>query len=62
MCRCSNYGRPGRAREPWPTLDASSTLVPGTFWSGLVDEVHIYTRAVKPQQLTHSAKIEWPAA
>jgi L-ascorbate metabolism protein UlaG (beta-lactamase superfamily) len=29
-------------------LGAGSALVPGTFWSGLIDEVCIYTRAVEP--------------
>ena len=27
---------------------AGSTLAPGTFWSGLIDDVRIYNRAVKP--------------
>jgi subtilisin family serine protease len=30
------------------TIGAGSTLAPGTFWSGLIDEVRIYDRAVKP--------------
>jgi hypothetical protein len=29
-------------------LGAGSTLAPGTFWSGLIDDVRIYNRAVKP--------------
>ncbi len=27
---------------------AASTLAPGTFWSGLIDDVRIYSRAVRP--------------
>ncbi len=30
------------------TIGAGSTLAPGTFWSGLIDDVRIYDRAVKP--------------
>lgn len=30
------------------TIGAGSTLAPGTFWSGLIDDVRIYNRAVKP--------------
>jgi hypothetical protein len=29
-------------------LGVGSTLAPGTFWSGLIDDVRIYNRAVKP--------------
>ena len=29
-------------------LGAGSTLAPASFWSGLIDEVRIYNRAVKP--------------
>ena len=29
-------------------LGAGSALVPGTFWSGLIDDVRIYNRAVQP--------------
>jgi len=29
-------------------VGAGSTLTPGTFWSGLIDDVRIYDRAVKP--------------
>jgi L-ascorbate metabolism protein UlaG (beta-lactamase superfamily) len=29
-------------------IGAGSTLAPGTFWSGLIDDVRIYARAVKP--------------
>ncbi len=29
-------------------LGAGSTLAPGTFWAGLIDDVRIYDRAVKP--------------
>jgi hypothetical protein len=29
-------------------IGAGSTLAPGTFWSGLIDDVRIYDRAVKP--------------
>jgi hypothetical protein len=29
-------------------VGAGSTLVAGTFWSGLIDDVRIYSRAVKP--------------
>jgi len=29
-------------------IGAGSTLAPGTFWSGLIDDVRIYNRAVKP--------------
>jgi L-ascorbate metabolism protein UlaG (beta-lactamase superfamily) len=29
-------------------LGAGSELTPGTFWSGLIDDVRLYTRAVKP--------------
>jgi len=29
-------------------IGAGSTFAPGTFWSGLIDEVRIYNRAVKP--------------
>ena len=29
-------------------LGAGGTLTPGTFWSGLIDDVRIYDRAVKP--------------
>jgi hypothetical protein len=29
-------------------IGASSTLAPGSFWSGLIDDVRIYDRAVKP--------------
>ena len=29
-------------------LGTGSTLAPGTFFSGLVDDVRIYNRAVKP--------------
>ena len=30
------------------TLGAGKTLAPGTFWSGLIDDVRIYDQAVKP--------------
>ena len=30
------------------TIGAASTPAPGTFWSGLIDDVRIYNRAVKP--------------
>ncbi|MBP7053247.1 MAG: PD40 domain-containing protein [Phycisphaerae bacterium] len=45
------------ASDALPTLDVSSvrlvigtgkTLAPGTFWSGLIDDVRVYNRAVKP--------------
>jgi hypothetical protein len=29
-------------------LGAGSALAPGSFWSGLLDDVRIYNRAVKP--------------
>ena len=29
-------------------IGAGSTLAPGTFWSGLIDDVRIYSRAVLP--------------
>jgi len=29
-------------------LGAGSTLAPGNFWSGLIDDVRIYNRAVSP--------------
>jgi len=29
-------------------IGAGSTLAPGTFWSGLIDDVRIYNRAVRP--------------
>ncbi len=29
-------------------LGASKTMTPGTFWSGLIDDVRIYSRAVRP--------------
>ncbi len=29
-------------------LGTGKDLAPGTFWSGLIDDVRIYTRAVKP--------------
>ncbi|MCX5646120.1 MAG: LamG domain-containing protein [Phycisphaerae bacterium] len=29
-------------------IGAGSTLAPGSFWSGLIDDVRIYNRAVKP--------------
>jgi hypothetical protein len=29
-------------------IGAGSELMPGTFWSGLIDDVRIYDRAVKP--------------
>jgi hypothetical protein len=29
-------------------VGAGSTLAPGTFWSGLIDDIRIYDRAVKP--------------
>ncbi len=29
-------------------IGAGNTLAPGTFWSGLIDDVRIYNRAVKP--------------
>ena len=29
-------------------LGAGKTLAPGSFWSGLIDDVRIYNRAVKP--------------
>jgi hypothetical protein len=29
-------------------FSAGNTLAPGTFFSGLIDDVHIYNRAVKP--------------
>ena len=29
-------------------IGAASTPTPGTFWSGLIDDVRIYNRAVKP--------------
>jgi len=30
------------------TIGAGKDLIPGTFWSGLIDEVRIYNRVVKP--------------
>jgi len=30
------------------TIGAGSTLAPGSFWSGLIDDVRIYDRVVKP--------------
>lgn len=30
------------------TIGANSKLTPGTFWSGLIDDVRIYNRAIKP--------------
>jgi hypothetical protein len=29
-------------------IGAGSTLAPGSFWSGLIDDVRVYNRAVKP--------------
>jgi hypothetical protein len=29
-------------------IGAGATLAPGTFWSGLIDDVRIYNRAIKP--------------
>jgi len=29
-------------------LGVASTLAPGSYWSGLIDDVRIYDRAVKP--------------
>ena len=29
-------------------LGAAKDMAPGTFWSGLIDDVRIYNRAVKP--------------
>jgi hypothetical protein len=29
-------------------VGAGSALTPGTFWSGLIDDVRVYDRAVKP--------------
>ena len=29
-------------------IGAGSTLAPGAFWKGLIDDVRIYDRAVKP--------------
>jgi len=29
-------------------IGADSTLAPGSFWSGVIDHVRIYNRAVKP--------------
>ena len=29
-------------------IGAGSALAPGTFWSGLIDDVRIYNRVVKP--------------
>jgi len=29
-------------------IGAGSTLAPGTFWTGLIDDVRIYNRALKP--------------
>jgi hypothetical protein len=29
-------------------IGAGASLTPGTFWSGLIDDVRIYDRAVKP--------------
>jgi hypothetical protein len=29
-------------------LGAGADLAPGTFWSGLIDEVRIYDRAIEP--------------
>jgi subtilisin family serine protease len=49
-------------------VGAGSTLAPGSFWSGLIDDVRIYDRAVKPQdtlstrQDTQGLAIESPAS
>jgi len=37
---------PGSTRGLY--IGAGSTLTPGSFWSGLIDDVRIYNRAVKP--------------
>jgi hypothetical protein len=29
-------------------LGAGSTMAPGSFWKGLIDDVRIYNRVVKP--------------
>ena len=29
-------------------IGAGNAMEPGTFWSGLIDDVRIYNRAVKP--------------
>jgi len=29
-------------------VGAASNLDPATFWSGLIDDIHCYNRAVKP--------------
>jgi subtilisin family serine protease len=39
-------GLPGSTKGLY--LGAGSTLTPGTFWSGLLDDVRLYNRAVKP--------------
>jgi hypothetical protein len=31
-----------------PRIGAGSTMAPATFWSGLIDDVRIYDRAVTP--------------
>jgi len=31
-----------------PVIGCNSQHTPGTFWSGLIDDVRIYDRAVKP--------------
>jgi len=30
------------------TIGAGKDLTPGTFWSGLIDDVRIYSRVIKP--------------
>jgi hypothetical protein len=37
-------------------IGAGSDLEPGTFWSGLIDDVRIYDRALTPEQITKLAQ------
>jgi len=40
----------------------AENLAAGTFWKGLIDDVRIYDRAVKPLRLIHVAEIKGSAA
>ena len=43
-------GHPGTSRAPTASLHIGTdkNLPPGSFWSGLIDDVRIYNRVVKP--------------
>jgi hypothetical protein len=48
--------RLGTRRHPWLEraglhIGADGTLAPGTFWSGVIDDVRIYDRVVTPSGL-----------